>query len=677
MDPLTEAKADLCSDLDARQQIEFAGQTTTAVVAMNGGRLTGKMALGIFTDFGKLCEAVQPLNGKADIYIAQNIVNPEILGRAANRIKPFVTSTIGEDDIIRRPTLLVDCDPNRPKGVNSTNEELAAGKEVADNIADFLYEVWGVRPLVRMSGNGWHLDYPIDEPADSPLPAQVLKVLKAKFETAAVTVDASTADAPQLVRLAGTKNLKGDDVPGRPQRMSYIHTSPDERVIVTTEQLASLTPPAPSVATITQRRGDWTIERARKLFDDAGFNYTIQPKSNDRYDGGEALRLEQCVNVEHSPGHEYRAEAWVHDGVLSYNCPSAKCSGLNKFTARDVVEKLTGKREKAFLDPLPFSQFREKHKGFARRVIIDGLLRERDVMMAVGGTKTRKTFFAMQLTMSVVGGIPFLGKYPTSSQGRVLVLDYELFPDDIVKRVEQTQQALGVSDENVDKQIYTSMRGKEATAIDEVCDWLDSVDPGTYDLVVFDAIYRAYPEGFDENSNPHYTRLMKRLDASSIHQGNAFILVHHTSKGSQAKKNNTDIGSGAGAQSRAADCHLTLVEYGPDKVTMRASLRSFAPMEPVVLEFKYPIWSIDDGADPNLASGNALVGVDEIVSLLASEQPRKAFIRDASNMLKAKGYYAPMTDITRVVELAIEEGRIVQVEKSKGKKYVAPAEDVK
>jgi len=327
------------------------------------------------------------------------------------------------------------------------------------------------------------------------------------------------------------------------------------------------------------------------------------------------------------------------------------------------------------LSPLSFSDFREQHKSYKRPVIIDGLLRGQDTMMIVGGTKTRKTYFVIQLVLSIAAALLFLGKFVTSSRNKILVLDYELFEDDIVKRVEQTQRALGVNDDALNRIEYVSMRGKESTRIDEVCNWLDTLPPGTYDLVVFDAIYRAYPEGFNENDNENYTRLMNRADATARRHGNAFIFVHHTSKGSQARKSNTDIGSGAGAQSRAVDCHLTLVEHSEGRVRMQASLRSFAPMEPVVLQFDWPTWSIDQNADPNLATGLAHVGVEDVVSLLASEQGKEEFIKGASRMLKAKGFYAPITDIRRVVQLAIDEQRINQSTGKRGKLLIAPVED--
>ena len=84
----------------------------------------------------------------------------------------------------------------------------------------------------------------------------------------------------------------------------------------------------------------------------------------------------------------------------------------------------------------------------------------------------------------------------------------------------------------------------------------------------------------------------ERLDCS-------WLNIHHSSRGSQSEKSVTDTGSGAGAQSRAADSHVILRQHEePDCVVLDAALRSFPPIEPVVLRWNFPLWSPDDSLDP-------------------------------------------------------------------------------
>lgn len=82
------------------------------------------------------------------------------------------------------------------------------------------------------------------------------------------------------------------------------------------------------------------------------------------------------------------------------------------------------------------------------------------------------------------------------------------------------------------------------------------------------------------------------------------MVVHHASKGSQSDKRVTDVGSGAGAQSRATDCHMVLREHEDEGVTvLDAAVRSFAPVEPLALRWSFPIFIPDEFADARKLKG--------------------------------------------------------------------------
>jgi len=77
------------------------------------------------------------------------------------------------------------------------------------------------------------------------------------------------------------------------------------------------------------------------------------------------------------------------------------------------------------------------------------------------------------------------------------------------------------------------------------------------------------------------------------------VLIHHTSKGFQANKSVTDVGAGAGSQSRATDTHLVLRPHEePGCVVLDAAVRSWPPVDPCVLRWEFPIWGVDHAADP-------------------------------------------------------------------------------
>jgi RecA-family ATPase len=108
--------------------------------------------------------------------------------------------------------------------------------------------------------------------------------------------------------------------------------------------------------------------------------------------------------------------------------------------------------------------------------------------------------------------------------------------------------------------------------------------PGLFKVIIIDAFYRILPDGTDENDNGAIAKLYNSLDIYAAQLKCAFILIHHTSKGNQANKSVTDVGAGAGAQSRAVDTHLTLRAHeDDDTVVMDAATRSWPPLKSMVL----------------------------------------------------------------------------------------------
>jgi zinc and cadmium transporter len=55
----------------------------------------------------------------------------------------------------------------------------------------------------------------------------------------------------------------------------------------------------------------------------------------------------------------------------------------------------------------------------------------------------------------------------------------------------------------------------------------------------------------------------------------------------------TDVGSGAGSISRAADTHLVIRQHRePGLAVLDAACRSFPPVKPISLQYEFPLWSL-------------------------------------------------------------------------------------
>lgn len=118
-------------------------------------------------------------------------------------------------------------------------------------------------------------------------------------------------------------------------------------------------------------------------------------------------------------------------------------------------------------------------------------------------------------------------------------------------------------------------------------------------VVILDPIYKMLL-GLEENSNGvvakmlnHFTKLCGQLNVS-------FIYANHHSKGNQALKDALDRSAGAGAWGRDPDAVLDLTAHEEsDCFTAEIRVRSFAPIEPFVVRWAFPLLVRDtEGLDP-------------------------------------------------------------------------------
>lgn len=193
-----------------------------ALVGLDGGRQFGRTSIGFYRDRKAFYRDAGRLNGKLNLYVNLNRLNPDLYGRAADRFRTYSPTRFTDAEVVWRPRLCVDLDPVRLSGINSTDAELQAALELGASVRDYLAGQFGVAPLPVHSGNGVQLICKIDEPVESPLVERLLKHLDSKFSNRHCKVDTTLSDAARIVRLPGTLNMKGDDIPERPRRIAQL-----------------------------------------------------------------------------------------------------------------------------------------------------------------------------------------------------------------------------------------------------------------------------------------------------------------------------------------------------------------------------------------------------------------------------------------------------------------------
>lgn len=230
--------------------------------------------------------------------------------------------------------------------------------------------------------------------------------------------------------------------------------------------------------------------------------------------------------------------------------------------------------------------------------VVEGLVRRGEVMNVIGPPKARKSWFVHDLALAVATGMPFLGRFNTV-QGRVLLIDNELHRPTLSSRFSTLLNAYGISPESLGTHLVVKPLRGRLVDLNGLRQELDGLEAEEFSLVILDAMYRFFPEGTNESDNAHVTRIYNTLDGYAAKMGAAVVCVHHTSKGNQSAKGVTDVGSGAGAQSRAADTHLVIREHEQEgAASVHAVVRSWKPVEPFVIAWEYPRWRLDEEADP-------------------------------------------------------------------------------
>jgi hypothetical protein len=286
------------------------------------------------------------------VYFAANPLHRDTLAMRANhcgKLKGGEGSADGH--VLRRRWLLIDADPKRNLGlkVSSTDAEKLKAHEVVLRIRDHLTSQGWPAPILADSGNGYHLLYRIDLPADDGGQVRrVLEALDSRFSTNEVTVDRAVHNAARHCKFYGTFARKGDSVSERPHRLAQILEVPGapdpyhlkdaavesvsrdllEALVNVAQPMAaadgmSALPPASQsgrVAGSQQHRLD-----VPRWLSDRGVEF--KEKNHKTADGRAVYLLKACPFDSAHGGSNEVCVMQAPDGKLSARCMHNSCSG--------------------------------------------------------------------------------------------------------------------------------------------------------------------------------------------------------------------------------------------------------------------------------------------------------------------------------------------------------------
>ena len=171
--------------------------------------------------------------------------------------------------------------------------------------------------------------------------------------------------------------------------------------------------------------------------------------------------------------------------------------------------------------------------------------------------------------------------------------------DDCPPAQKLVADARGVEIDPTDRSVTVWPLRGELLNMGNIAASLKQREQGEFAFLIVDAFYRTLCAKMDENSNADMAGMYNTVDRIAEKTGAAVALVHHSSKGNQSEKSVTDVGSGAGSISRAADTHLILRRHQEEGVyVVDAALRSWPPTSPFCIRWHYPLWELAPDLDP-------------------------------------------------------------------------------
>ena len=231
--------------------------------------------------------------------------------------------------------------------------------------------------------------------------------------------------------------------------------------------------------------------------------------------------------------------------------------------------------------------------------LIPGILRVGHKMLVAGPSKAGKSFFLINLAISIAEGADWIGL--KCRQGKVCYVNLELDEASCFHRFKEIYDRRGLQPKNTQNLTIWNLRG-HAASMDRLAPILiHRFKSKHYEAVIIDPIYKVITG--DENNATEMGRFCSYFDQVATEIGVSVIYCHHHSKGASGKYSNAaDRSSGSGVFARDPDAILDMRElntaglaekYNADHAVtaweITGTLREFAPMDPIRVWFDYPI----------------------------------------------------------------------------------------
>ena len=222
--------------------------------------------------------------------------------------------------------------------------------------------------------------------------------------------------------------------------------------------------------------------------------------------------------------------------------------------------------------------------------------------LIVGPSKARKSFFMIQLLLSVAAGLPEFLTWTIKQARRVIYLNLEIPPAHFQQRIRRMMSALGITPEMLAGRFHVvNARGLQPSAL-LLPQIVERAREHQAEIFCVDPVYKLIAG--DENKQEEIKPLLRMFDQLANKTNCAVLYCHHGQKGFAGDRQTIDRASGTGVLARDFDWMASLCHHQSHKETgmlvCEQIARSYPPKEAFSLGWSEAGYFMHSDADPVL-----------------------------------------------------------------------------
>jgi hypothetical protein len=217
--------------------------------------------------------------------------------------------------------------------------------------------------------------------------------------------------------------------------------------------------------------------------------------------------------------------------------------------------------------------------------IIKDIIDIADKLAIIGSSKLRKSFFLLQLCISIAAGMTFLS-WDIPFPRRVAYIQLEIKDHHFHRRLKNICQAMNILPDDLGgRLLILNGRGLNIIGPEGIDRILFAMETFCPEVIAFDPLYKI-AQGV-ENAAEDVKVILNHFDQLAEQTGAAIIYVHHDAKGTPGDRDIRDRGAGSNVIGRDYDACIALTAHAQntDAAVIDVLLRNYPPQESFAVEW--------------------------------------------------------------------------------------------